>query len=169
MNSWLYEAGGNDLLNGFYAKHNLYGMPAGNTGVQMGGWWRKEINSLEDMKGIKMRIAGIAGKVVEKLGVVPQQIPGGDIYPALERGTIDAAEWVGPYDDEKLGFGKVAKFYYTPGFWEGGASLHALANNKDIKTTATPKGTVYYFSLNQKNPLLAKPEVREARSIGFMQ
>ena len=111
MNSWLYEGGGNELLNAFYAKHNLYGMPGGNTGVQMGGWWRKEINSLADMQGVKMRIAGIAGKVVEKLGVVPQQIPGGDIYPALERGTIDAAEWVGPYDDEKLGFNKVAPYY----------------------------------------------------------
>ena len=120
MNSWLYEGGGNDLLNTFYAKHNLYGMPGGNTGVQMGGWWRKEINSLADMQGVKMRIAGIAGKVVEKLGVVPQQIPGGDIYPALERGTIDAAEWVGPYDDEKLGFYKVAPYYMYPGFWEGG-------------------------------------------------
>ena len=115
MNAWLYEGGGNDLLNAFYAKHNLYGMPGGNTGVQMGGWWRKEINSLADLKGVKMRIAGIAGKVVEKLGVVPQQIPGGDIYPALERGTIDAAEWVGPYDDQKLGFYKVAPYYYYPG------------------------------------------------------
>jgi len=128
MNAWLYEGGGNDLLNAFYAKHNLYGMPAGNTGVQMGGWWRKEINSLEDLQGVKMRIAGIAGRVVEKLGVVPQQIPGGDIYPALERGTIDAAEWVGPYDDEKLGFFKVAPYYYYPGFWEGGPTVHVFVN-----------------------------------------
>jgi len=119
MNSWLYEGGGNDLLNAFYAKHNLYGMPAGNTGVQMGGWWRKEITSLADMQGVK---------VVEKLGVVPQQIPGGDIYPALERGTIDAAEWVGPYDDQKLGFFKVAPYYYYPGFWEGGPTIHAFVN-----------------------------------------
>jgi len=128
MNAWLYEGGGNDLLNTFYAKHNLYGMPGGNTGVQMGGWWRKEINSLADMQGVKMRIAGIAGLVVEQLGVVPQQIPGGDIYPALERGTIDAAEWVGPYDDEKLGFNKVAPFYYYPGFWEGGPNVHFFVN-----------------------------------------
>ncbi len=128
MNSWLYEGGGNDLLNGFYAKHNLYGMPGGNTGVQMGGWWRKEINSVDDLKGVKMRIAGIGGKVLEKLGVVPQQIPGGDIYPALERGTIDAAEWVGPYDDEKLGFNKVAPYYYYPGFWEGGPTVHFFVN-----------------------------------------
>ena len=101
MNAWLYEGGGNDLLNAFYAKHNLYGLPGGNTGVQMGGWWRKEITALADMQGVKIRIAGIAGRIVEKLGVVPQQIPGGDIYPALERGTIDAAELVGPYDDQQ--------------------------------------------------------------------
>ena len=128
MNSWLYEGGGNDLLNTFYAKHNLYGLPGGNTGVQMGGWWRKEIDSMADMAGVKMRIAGIGGMVMEKLGVVPQQIPGGDIYPALERGTIDAAEWVGPYDDEKLGFVKVAPFYYYPGFWEGGPTVHFFVN-----------------------------------------
>ena len=82
----------------------------------MGGWFRKEIKTVDDLKGLKMRIAGLAGNVMQKLGVVPQQIPGGDIYPALERGTIDAAEWVGPYDDQKLGFFKVAPFYYYPGF-----------------------------------------------------
>src|SRR5215208_7980052 len=128
MNAWLYQGGGNDLLNEFYAKHNLYGMPAGNTGVQMGGWFRKEIKTVQDLQGLKMRIAGIAGQVMAKLGVVPQQVAGGDIYPALERGTIDAAEWVGPYDDEKLGFNKVAPFYYYPGFWEGGAMLHFFFN-----------------------------------------
>ena len=128
MNAWLYHGGGNDLLNEFYAKANLYGLPAGNTGAQMGGWFRKEIKTVDDIKGLKMRIAGLAGQVMAKLGAVPQQIPGGDIYPALERGTIDAAEWVGPYDDEKLGFNKVAPFYYYPGFWEGGPSIHAFIN-----------------------------------------
>ncbi len=127
-NSWFYEGNGNKLLNEFYAKHNLYGMISGNTGVQMGGWFRKEINTVDDFKGVKMRIAGLAGKVVEKLGVVPQQIAGGDIYPALEKGTIDAAEWVGPYDDHKLGFQKVAKFYYYPAFWEGGPVIHSFVN-----------------------------------------
>ena len=133
MNAWLYHGGGNDLLNEFYAKHNLYGLPGGNTGVQMGGWFRKEIKSLADVQGLKMRIAGLAGLVMAKLGVVPQQIPGGDIYPALERGTIDAAEWVGPYDDEKLGFAKVAPFYYYPGFWEGGPAIHFFFNNAKWK------------------------------------
>ena len=127
-NSRFYEGNGNKLLNEFYAKHNLYGMISGNTGAQMGGWFRKEINTVDDFKGVKMRIAGLAGKVVEKLGVVPQQIAGGDIYPALEKGTIDAAEWVGPYDDYKLGFYKVAKYYYYPAFWEGGPVIHSFVN-----------------------------------------
>ncbi len=128
MNAWLYHGGGIDMLNEFYATQNLIGFPAGNTGAQMGGWFRKELNSVADMKGLKMRIGGFAGKVLDKLGVVPQQIAGGDIYPALEKGTIDATEWVGPYDDEKLGFFKVAPYYYYPGFWEGGPTLATLFN-----------------------------------------
>jgi TRAP-type mannitol/chloroaromatic compound transport system substrate-binding protein len=125
-NAWMYYGGGIDLMNEFYATHNLYALPAGNTGAQMGGWFRKEIKTVDDLKGVKMRIGGFGGKVISKLGVVPQQIAGGDIYPSLEKGTIDAAEWVGPYDDEKLGFYKVAPYYYYPGWWEGGAMLHVM-------------------------------------------
>ena len=128
QNAWMYEAGGMDLMNAFYAKHKIYALPAGNTGAQMGGWYRKEINTVDDLKGLKMRIAGFGGVVLQKLGVIPQQIAGGDIYPALEKGTIDAAEWVGPYDDEKLGFQKVAKYYYFPGWWEGQTMAHAFVN-----------------------------------------
>jgi len=128
MNAWLYHGDGIGQLNEFYATQNLVSFPCGNTGVQMGGWYRKEIKSLADLQGLKMRIGGFAGKVIEKLGVVPQQIPGGDIYPALEKGTIDAAEWVGPYDDEKLGFYKVAPYYYYPGWWEGGPTLSTMIN-----------------------------------------
>jgi TRAP-type mannitol/chloroaromatic compound transport system substrate-binding protein len=124
MNAWMYHGGGMDLANEFYAKYGLFALPAGNTGTQMGGWFRKEIKTVQDLQGLKFRIAGIAGQVLQKLGVVPQQIAGGEIYPALERGTIDAAEWVGPYDDEKLGFAKVAPYYYYPGFWEGGPTVH---------------------------------------------
>ena len=127
-NAWLYHGNGNDLLNEFYAKYNLFGLPAGNTGAQMGGWFRKEIKTVDDLKGLKMRIAGLAGQIMAKLGVVPQQIAGGDLYPALERGTIDAAEWVAPYDDEKLGLNKVAPYYYYPGFWEGGPTIHFYTN-----------------------------------------
>ncbi|MGP9812003.1 TRAP transporter substrate-binding protein [Rhodopseudomonas sp. NSM] len=137
QNSWLYQGGGNELANEFYKKHNVVGFPCGNTGTQMGGWFRKEIKTVADMSGLKMRIGGIAGQVLQKVGVVPQQIAGGDIYPALEKGTIDAAEWVGPYDDEKLGFQKVAKYYYYPGFWEGGPTVHAFTNIE--KFNALPK------------------------------
>jgi TRAP-type mannitol/chloroaromatic compound transport system substrate-binding protein len=122
--AWLNYGGGNELVNEFLGKFNVHAIPGGNTGTQMGGWFRKEVKSVADLQGLKFRIAGIAGQVMAKLGVVPQQIAGGDIYPALERGTIDAAEWVGPYDDEKLGFAKVAPFYYYPGFWEGGPTVH---------------------------------------------
>jgi TRAP-type mannitol/chloroaromatic compound transport system substrate-binding protein len=128
QNAWMYHGGGIDLMNEFYATKNLIAYPCGNTGAQMGGWFRKEIKSVADMQGIKMRIGGFGGKVISKIGVVPQQIAGGEIYQALEKGTIDAAEWVGPYDDEKLGFYKVAPYYYYPGWWEGGAMLHTMIN-----------------------------------------
>ncbi|CAN5433426.1 TRAP transporter substrate-binding protein [soil metagenome] len=126
--SWLQVGGGGELFNEFLKSHNVIGFAAGNTGCQMGGWYRKEIKEPADLNGLKMRIGGFAGKVLTKLGVVPQQVAGGDIYPSLEKGTIDAAEWVGPYDDEKLGFQKVAKYYYYPGWWEGGPTLHNLVN-----------------------------------------
>nr|WP_316655802.1 TRAP transporter substrate-binding protein [uncultured Gellertiella sp.] len=128
QNAWFYQGNGNSLMNEFFATQGLYGLPAGNTGAQMGGWFRKEINTVDDLKGLKMRIGGMAGKIMQKMGVVPQQIAGGDIYPALEKGAIDACEWVGPYDDQKLGFQKVAKYYYYPGWWEGGPVLHAMVN-----------------------------------------
>jgi len=128
QNAWWLEGGGEPLMNAFYAKHNIYGLLAGNTMAQMGGWFRKELNTPDDLKGVKMRIGGFAGAVISKVGVVPQQIAGGEIYPALEKGTIDGCEWVGPYDDEKLGFYKVAKYYYYPGWWEGGAMLHVHVN-----------------------------------------
>jgi TRAP-type mannitol/chloroaromatic compound transport system substrate-binding protein len=127
-NAWQIFGGGLELFREFYKGYNIYNMPSGNTGAQMGGWFRKEIKTVADLKGLKFRIGGFAGKVMEKLGAVPQQLAGGDIYPALEKGTIDAAEWVGPYDDEKLGFNKVAKYYYYPGFWEGGPQLSTLVN-----------------------------------------
>jgi TRAP-type mannitol/chloroaromatic compound transport system substrate-binding protein len=130
MTAWMYEGNGLKLMREFYAKFNIVNFPGGNTGAQMGGWYRKEIKSLADMKGLKMRIGGFGGKVIERIGGVPQNIPGGEIYQALEKGTIDAAEWVGPYDDLKLGFNKVAPNYYYPGWWEGGPQLDFFINNK---------------------------------------
>ena len=130
MTAWVYQGNGLKLMHEFYAKYNMTSFPMGNTGTQMGGWYRKEIKSMKDIKGLKMRIGGFAGKVFEPMGGVPQNIPGGEIYTALEKGTIDAAEWVGPYDDLKLGFNKVAPFYYYPGWWEGGPQLDLFINQK---------------------------------------
>src|SRR5205809_1315200 len=126
--AWWHFGGGRDAMVPLYKEYGIVPFLAGNTNCQMGGWWRKEIKTVADMKGIKMRIGGMAGLIMAKLGVVPQQLAAPDIYPALEKGTIDAAEWVGPYDDEKLGFNKVAKFYYYPGFWEGGPQLVTMCN-----------------------------------------
>jgi TRAP-type mannitol/chloroaromatic compound transport system substrate-binding protein len=126
--AWWTQGGGSEIMNEFYKKYNAHALLAGNTGCQMGGWYRKEIKTVDDLKGLKMRIGGWAGKVLQKLGGVPQQIAGGDIYPALEKGTLDACEWVGPYDDEKLGFYKVAPHYYAPGWWEGGSMLFSFVN-----------------------------------------
>ncbi|MDZ4288883.1 MAG: TRAP transporter substrate-binding protein [Prosthecobacter sp.] len=128
MTAWMYEGNGMKLFREFYEGYNIVNFPMGNTGAQMGGWYRKEIKSKADMKGLKFRAGGFAGKVLSRMGVVPQNIPGGEIYQALEKGTIDAAEWVGPYDDQKLGFNKVAPFYYYPGWWEGGPQLDAFVN-----------------------------------------
>jgi len=130
MTAWMFEGNGLKLMREFYAKYNMINFPGGNTGAQMGGWYRKEIKSVDDIKGLKMRIGGFAGKVLERMGGVPQNIPGGEIYQALEKGTIDAAEWVGPYDDQKLGFAKVAPNYYYPGWWEGGPQLDFFINQK---------------------------------------
>jgi TRAP-type mannitol/chloroaromatic compound transport system substrate-binding protein len=130
QNAWLYYGGGLELLRDFFKDYNIVNFPSGNTGTQMGGWWRKEVKNLADLKGVKMRIPGFGGKIMAKLGAVPQTIAGGDIYPSLEKGTIDAAEWIGPYDDEKLGFNKVAKFYYYPGFWEPSLTLSFYVNKQ---------------------------------------
>ena len=130
MTAWMYEGNGLKLMREFYAKYNIINFPGGNTGAQMGGWFRKEIKSVADMKGLKFRIGGFGGKIIERIGGVPQNIPGGEIYQALEKGTIDAAEWVGPYDDLKLGFNKVAPNYYYPGWWEGGPQLDFFINTK---------------------------------------
>ena len=130
QNAWMYHGGGMQLMREFYKDYNIINFPAGNTGSQMGGFFRKEIKTPADFKGLKMRIGGTGGLPLQKLGVIPQQIPGGDIYPALEKGTIDAAEWVGPYDDEKIGLYKVAKYYYYPGWWEGGPELDLFVNAK---------------------------------------
>ena len=131
MDSWMEHGNGRKLMDAFYANYNIKSRSAGNTGTQMGGWFRKEIKTVADLKGLKMRLGGgLFGEAMAKLGVVAQNMPAGEVYQALEKGTLDATEFVGPYDDEKLGFNKVAPFYYYPGWWEGGAELEFFINTK---------------------------------------
>ncbi len=126
--AWMMHGGGLELMRSVYERFNVLQIPAGSTGAQMGGWFRKEIRQPEDLKGLRMRVPGLLGKVYSKLGAIPQQLPAGDVYPALEKGVLDAAEFVGPYDDEKLGLAKVAKYYYAPGVMELNASICFIAN-----------------------------------------
>ncbi|RTI54296.1 ABC transporter substrate-binding protein [Thermus scotoductus] len=130
-NAWMRYGGGLDLLRAVYADFGVMQFPGGNTGAQMGGWFRREIRTLADLKGLRMRIPGLGGLVMGRLGVVPQTLAAGDIYPALERGTIEATEFAGPYDDEKLGFYKVARYYYYPSFWEPSAQLAFLVSQRE--------------------------------------
>ena len=131
QNAWMYYGGGLELMREVMREFNVMSFPAGNTGTQMGGWFRREIRTLKDMQGLRFRIPGLAGEMLSRIGVLPQVIAPADIYSSLERGTIDATEFVGPYDDEKLGFAKVTKFYYYPGFWEGGAQLSMYVGLKE--------------------------------------
>ncbi len=128
QNAWYYHGGGLEEMHKLYADFNVINFPAGNTGVQMGGWFKNQIASVSDLNGLKMRIPGLGGKVMSALGVNAQVLPGGEVFVALERGAIDAAEWVGPYDDEKLGLNKAAEFYYYPGWWEPGPTLEVQVN-----------------------------------------
>ncbi|RMG03205.1 MAG: TRAP transporter substrate-binding protein [Nitrospirae bacterium] len=130
MNAWIYSGGGLKLWEEVYAPFNLIPMPVGNTGVQMGGWFNREINSIKDIKGLKMRIPGLGGKVISKAGGAAVLSAGGEIYTNLERGVIDATEWVGPYHDYLMGFYKVAKYYYYPGWHEPGSVIETFINKK---------------------------------------
>lgn len=131
QNSWFYHGGGNELFDAFYAKNGLKSFLIGNSGCQMGGWWRKEVNTIDDLQGVKIRISGLGGQILNRVGAVSQTLGPADIYPALERGTIDAAEWIGPFDDEKFGFVEVAPYYYYPGWWENGLTFQAFINHDE--------------------------------------
>ncbi len=166
MTAWMYEGNGLKLMREFYAKFNMINFPGGNTGAQMGGWYRKEIKSIKDIKGMKMRIGGFGGKVFERIGGVPQNIPGGEIYAALEKGTIDAAEWVGPYDDQKLGFNKVAPNYYYPGWWEGGPQLDFFINNKAFEALSPEnKAIVEAAAAQAHSDMQAKYDARNPAAL----
>ena len=166
MTAWMYEGNGLKLMREFYAKYDMTSFPGGNTGAQMGGWYRKEIKSAADIKGMKMRIGGFAGRVLERMGGVPQNIPGGEIYTALEKGTIDSAEWVGPYDDQKLGFNKVAPNYYYPGWWEGGPQLDFLINQKAFNAlTAENKAIVECAAAYAHTDMQAKYDAKNPAAL----
>jgi len=166
MTAWIYQGNGGKLLREFYANYNIVNFAAGNTGAQMGGWYRKPIKSVKDMRGLKVRVGGFAGKVIERMGGVPQNIPGGEIYQALEKGTIDAAEWVGPYDDQKLGFHKVAPFYHYPGWWEGGPQLDVFVNNKAFEAlSAENKAIVEAAAAFAHTDMQAKYDARNPEAL----
>ena len=151
QNAWLYHGGGLELMREVFADFNILNFPAGNTGGQMGGWFRREVNTLEELGGLKMRIPGLGAEVLSRLGVTVQTIPGGEIYPALERGVVDAAEWVGPYDDEKLGFQRVAKNYYYPGWWEPGPTLSAYVNRTAWDSLPTAYQSIFQSAAAEAN------------------
>jgi TRAP-type mannitol/chloroaromatic compound transport system substrate-binding protein len=176
QNAWLFEGGGLKQLQEIYAKKfNVIQFPAGNTGVQMGGWFRKEINAVADLQGLKMRIPGLGGQVMAKLGVTVQTLPGGEIFQALQTGAIDAAEWVGPYDDEKLGFNKVAEFYYYPGWWEPAPTLEVEVNlnkwkelpaeyQEIIKVSAFEANTIMMARYDTKNVTALKSLLADGKT-----
>ncbi len=166
MTAWQYDGNGLKLMREFYSAYNIVSFPMGNTGAQMGGWFRKEIKTVADYKGLKFRVGGFAGKVIARLGGVPQNIPGGEIYQALEKGTIDAAEWVGPYDDQKLGFFKVAPFYHYPGWWEGGPQLDLFVNTKAYDTlNAEQKAIIEMASAYAHTEMQAKYDARNPTAL----
>ena len=164
--AWLLFGDGRKLMDEVYDGFGVIGLPCGQTGGQMFGWFRKELKTVADLNGLKMRTAGFGGRVMAKLGVVPQQIAGGDIYPALEKGTIDACEWVGPYDDEKLGFHKVAKYYYTPGVMELEA-FSQLFINKATWAALPPayQAALRYACWYALNEMMASYDAKNAKAI----
>jgi TRAP-type mannitol/chloroaromatic compound transport system substrate-binding protein len=133
QNAWLEIGGGNELMDEFYAEQGIVAFAAGNTTTQSGGWFKREINSVSDLNGLKMRIPGLGGQVMSRLGVSTQQLAGGEIFQALSTGTIDAAEFTNPVDEEKLGFNQAADFYYMPSWWEPGATLHVFINRSEYE------------------------------------
>ena len=178
-NAWFYEGGGLETLQEFYKdRFGVIQFPAGNTGVQMGGWFNKEIKSVADMQGLKMRIPGLGAKVMDRLGVLVQVLPGGEIFQALQTGAIDAAEWVGPYDDQKLSFHKAAKFYYYPGWWEPGPSLEVQINLDEwnklpeiyqevVRTAAHQANAIMLARYDAKNPV-ALQQLRDEGDITLL-
>ncbi|MCT7982937.1 TRAP transporter substrate-binding protein [Laspinema sp. A4] len=170
QNAWLYHGGGLEAIQRLYSDFNIINFPAGNTGVQMGGWFKRQINSVRDLNGLKMRIPGLGGQVMEKLGVNVQVLPGGEIFLALERGAIDAAEWVGPYDDLKLGLNKAAQFYYYPGWWEPGPTLDVLVNKSQWEQLPKDYQEIFKTAAYEANlNMLARYEVLNREALATLK
>ena len=166
QNAWLYQGGGNEAMDALFADFGAKSFPAGNTGGQLGGWFKRPVDNLASLKGLKMRIPGLGGKVMASLGVNVQVLPGGEIYVALERGAIDAAEFTGPYDDEKLGLPKAAKYYYYPGWWEPGPSLTALVNRSAWDKLPEEYQAMFSTACYQANlGMLSKYEQRNSEAL----
>ena len=166
QNAWFQYGGGREVMRDVFKTVNIIQFPAGNTGVQMGGWFRKEVKSMADLQGLKMRIAGITGQIMAKMGVTPSQIAGADVFPALEKGTIDATEFVGPYDDEKLGFVQVAKYYYSPGWWEGGPQVSLYVNMAEFEKLPKSYQAILESACAEANgAMLARYDAENAKAL----
>ena len=166
FNAWMYHGGGDELLNAVYARFGLYGLLSGNTGAQMGGWYRNEIKTLADLAGLRMRISGLAGQVMARLGVETRQLSGKATIDALASGEIGAAEWVGPYDDERLGLNKLARYYYYPGFWEGAAGVHYFINlEKWSELPPSYQAVVQAAAANSNNWMLSRYDAVNAPAL----
>ena len=169
QNAWLYKGGGNEVVDRLYSDHGIKAFPAGNTGAQMGGWFKRKVEALSDLQGLKMRIPGLGGKVMAELGVNVQILPGGEIYLALERGAIDAAEWTGPYDDTKLGLNRAASFYYYPGWWEPGPTMHLLVNRSAYDKLPADYQAILDVACRDANlSMLSNYEVRNSQALGAL-
>ncbi|MEM7026774.1 MAG: TRAP transporter substrate-binding protein DctP [Pseudomonadota bacterium] len=178
MNAWLYNGGGLELWHELYEPFNLIAFPMGNTGLQMGGWFNKKIESIEDIKGLRMRIPGLGGKVFKNAGGNPVLMAGGEIYTALERGTIDATEWVAPFHDMRLGLNRAAEFYYYPGWHEPGTSFELMINlskwneletdlQKMVEITAAATSEWIYAQMEYHNQLALR-ELRQKKNVSIL-
>lgn len=169
LNAWVIGGGGLQLWEELYRDFNLAPMPGGNTGVQMGGWFNREINSIEDLKGLKMRIPGLGGKVLEKAGGAPVLLAGGEIYTGLERGVIDATEWLGPFHDTLMGFHEIAKYYYTPGWHEAGTMLEFIVNKELYdKLPADLQAILQTAAAWSSNWVLSQMEAKNAEALATL-
>src|SRR5690606_13792507 len=170
MNAWLYYGGGMDLWREVYAPFDLVPAAAGNTGVQMGGWFNREINSLADLKGLKMRIPGLGGEVLHRLGGTPVSLPGGEIFTALQSGSIDATEWVGPYNDLAFGLHKAAKYYYYPGWHEPGSLIELMINKPAFERLPADLQAIVRVAAQAVNDkMLAEMTARSMQALNDMQ